>query len=69
MSGCHPPLLKTELFSDALMQELEQLRKEKEIWRKVCAREKGIWEEYGAFFPNVSDEYKEHLKNIFELMK
>ena len=48
-------------------KELEQLRKEKETWLKVCKYEKEKWKKLGLGFP-ISSELKEHLEDIDKLL-
>lgn len=52
-------------------EELEQLRKDKETWQKVCNYEKSRYQRMfdalkGSTY-GISEETKEHIKNINEL--
>jgi hypothetical protein len=62
--NCEELIILRQRLKDYI-EELEQLRKEKLIWQKVCAYERNKWE-MARVFP-INDDLIAHMKNLDNL--
>ncbi len=56
---------------EELKKEVDRLRNEENIWKKVCAFEKKKWEAIKSAFPDyehkISKDNQDHHRNLSEL--